>query len=115
MQAPQHTGAHRRFRLIKHPEKCASLLLFPERLSKLQVPARGRIQHHKLSGRIDSQARQVFQCIFLRLIQILQDSARRDRTRLIVCQSQRFQVLYMKMFPQDSPAGIIRKEPIFKC
>ena len=57
----------------------------------------------------------MFQCIFLRLIQILQDSTRRDRARLIVCQSQRFQVLYMKMFPQDSPAGIIRKEPIFKC
>lgn len=73
------------------------------------------IQHHKLSGRIDSQARQVFQRIFLRLIQILQDSARRDRARLIVRQSQCFQVLYMKMFPQDSPAGIIRKEPIFKC
>ena len=92
-EASKHSGPHGCPCLIKHPEKCASLLLFPERLSKLQVPARGRIQHHKLSGRIDSQARQVFQCIFLRLIQILQDSARRDRARLIVRQSQCFQVL----------------------
>ena len=79
-QAPAHGG----FRLVQHPQETALLLLAAQRLRQLQIAAGGQVQLHELAPAVVFQIVHVGQVGFLRLVQVAQQRAQRQKYRRVV-------------------------------
>ena len=113
-EGAQHPGSHGRLRLIQHPEQRPSLLLLPEGLCQLQISSGGGVKHHILPCGVRCDGSQMIEGALLGFIEIGEHGSGCDSPGLVLGKPQSVQVVYMEVLPEESPAGIIRKEPVFK-